>query len=148
MKKTTLTIIASFIACSTLFSSVSWADGPGDHRWDPHGGDRHQDRGPGPDHHDRRDFGHDRGPGPDLHDHYADHRMPEGHRGGDRFAWRDHDFRRGYPAPPEFRGPHYRVDDWRARGLYEAARRALGLYRRKLCVSGGRDRHYHRHFAE
>lgn len=122
MKKTTLTIIASFIACSTLFSSVSWADGPGDPRWDPHGGDRHQDRGPGPDHHDRRDFGHDRGPGPDRHDHYADHRMPEGHRGGDRFAWRGHDFRRGFPAPPEFRGPHYRVDDWRARGLYEPPR--------------------------
>lgn len=132
MKKTTLTLIASFIACSTLFSSVSWADGPGDQRWQSHGGDQHQDHGRGPDHggdrgpdrgdnHDRG-HDHDRGPGPDRHDHYADHRMPEGHRGGDRFAWGGHDFRRGYPAPPEFRGPHYRVDDWRDRGLYEPPR--------------------------
>jgi len=104
MKKTTLTIIASLIACSTLFSGTSWADGPGDHRWESHGNDQHQGRGP------------------DHHDNYASHRMPEGHHGGDRFAWNGHDFRRGYPAPQAFRGPHYRVDDWRDRGLYEPPR--------------------------
>ena len=75
MKKTTLSLIASLIACSTLFSSVSWADGPGDQRWQQHGGDQHQDHGRGPDHGGDRgpDHGNNRGPdrGPDHHD-----RMP------------------------------------------------------------------------
>ncbi|ORM73409.1 hypothetical protein HA48_09815 [Pantoea wallisii] len=120
MKKTTLTIIASLIACSTLISGTSWADGPGDHRWESHGNDQHQDRGHSPDRDEHR--GGDRGRGDDHHDNYASHRMPEGHHGGDRFAWNGHDFRRGYPAPQAFRGSHYRVDDWRDRGLYEPPR--------------------------
>ena len=122
MKKTTLSLIASLIACSTLFSGVTWAEGPGDQRWQSHGGDHHQDGGRGPERGPDRGDHHDRGHGPDRHDRYADHRMPEGHHGGDRFAWRGHDFRRGYAAPPEFRGPHYRVDDWRDRGLYQPPR--------------------------
>ncbi|ORM68431.1 RcnB family protein [Pantoea rwandensis] len=123
MKKTTLSLIASLIACSTLFSAASWADGPGDQHWQPRGGDQHQDHGHGPDH------GGDRGPnrGPDNHGHdnhggYADHRMSDGQREGDHFAWNGHDFRRGHPMPPEFRGPHYRVDDWRERRLPEPPR--------------------------
>ncbi|ADU68364.1 RcnB family protein [Pantoea sp. At-9b] len=133
MKKTTLTLVASLIACSTLISSASWADGPGDQRWQQHGGNQHQDHGngpdrggnSGPDHGNNRgpDRGADRGPGPGRgNDHYAGRPMPEGHHGGDRFAWNGHDFRRGYPAPPEFRGPHYRVDDWRGHGLYAPPR--------------------------
>ncbi|MCA1175749.1 MULTISPECIES: RcnB family protein [unclassified Pantoea] len=126
MKKTTLSLIASLIACSTLFSSVSWADGPGDQRWQQHGGDQHQDHGRGPDHGGDRgpDHGNNRGPdrGPDHHDRYADHRGPDGHHDGDHFAWNGHDFRRGHPMPPEYRGPHYRVDDWRERRLPEPPR--------------------------
>lgn len=114
MKKTTLSVIASLIACSTLFSGVSWADGPGDHhdtRWQQHGGDRHEDHGRGPQGHSP-----DRGPGGDHHaggPRYDDH-----HGGGrDHFAWNGHDFRRGHPVPHEYRGPHYRVDNWRERRL-------------------------------
>ena len=116
MKKTTLRVIATFIACSSLISTVSWADGPGDHHgqpWQQHGGDRHDDRGHGPQSH-----GPDRAPGHDRHD-----AGPRGDRGGrDHFAWNGHDFRRGHPMPPEYRGPHYRVDDWRARRLPEPPR--------------------------
>ncbi|MEG3128649.1 RcnB family protein [Pantoea cypripedii] len=126
MKKTTLTLVASLIACSSLISSVSWADGPGDQHWQPHGGNQHQDHGNGPDRGGNRgpDHGYDRGPdrGNDHNDHYAGRPMPQDHHGGDRFAWNGHDFRRGYPAPPEYRGPHYRVDDWRGHGLYEPPR--------------------------
>ncbi|MDU6077967.1 MAG: RcnB family protein [Pantoea sp.] len=96
MKKTTLRVIATFIACSSLISTLSWADGPGDHHgqpWQQHDGNRHDG--------DRHD---DRG------------------RGRDHFAWNGHDFRRGHPMPHEYRGPHYRVDDWRERRLPEPPR--------------------------
>lgn len=113
MKKTTITLIASLIACSTLVSGIARADGPGDQHWQPHGGDRHQghaaDRGP--------DRGNNRGP--DHHDRHADR---DRRHSGDHFAWNGHDFRRGHPMPPEYRGPRYRVDDWRERRLPEPPR--------------------------
>lgn len=114
MKKTTVRIIATFITFSSLLSTVSWADGPGDRQnqqqWQNQNGDRHNDRG------GREAQG--RGPGGDRHD--------GGPRGGDRnrehFAANGHDFRRGHRVPDEFRGPRYRVDDWRARRLPEPPR--------------------------
>jgi len=119
MKKTTLRVIATFIACSSLISTVSWADGPGDHHgqpWQQQGGDRHNDR------HDERGHG-PQGHGPDR-DHFAGGPRHDRHddRGRDHFAWNGHDFRRGHPMPQEYRGPHYRVDDWRARRLPEPPR--------------------------
>lgn len=120
MKKTTLTLIASFIACSTLFSGMTRAEGPDDHRWEQHGGGPRTDNGRGPAHADQRRA--DRGPGPEHRERIAERRLPEGHHDADRFAWNGHDFRLGHPAPPEFRGPHYRVDDWRTRGLYAPPR--------------------------
>jgi len=124
MKKTTLRVIATFIACSSLISTVSWADGPGDHHgqpWQQHDGDRrdgdrHDDRGRGPQGH-----GPDRGP---QHDRFAGGPRGDRHEDRDRdhFAWNGHDFRRGHPMPHEYRGPHYRVDDWRARRLPEPPR--------------------------
>ena len=101
MKKTTLRVIATFIACSSLISTLSWADGPGDHHGQPwqqhdgnrHDGDRHDDRGRGPQGHgpDRDRFAGN--PHGDRHD-YRD-------RDRDHFAWNGHDFRRGHPMPHE-----------------------------------------------
>ncbi|WP_455820775.1 RcnB family protein [Pseudomonas cerasi] len=116
MKKTTLTLIISLFTASSLFSTLSHAEGPGsgpDQQWRQNGG--HDNRGDdrrGGDHYDDRghdDRGHgDRGRGgPDERDH---------------FAWNGHDFRRGHPAPDRFRGDDYRVDDWHDRGLYEPPR--------------------------
>ncbi|POW58325.1 hypothetical protein C3408_08030 [Candidatus Pantoea alvi] len=119
MKKTTLRVIATFIACSSLISTVSWADGPGDHHgqpWQQHDGDRHDDRDRGP-------HGHGPDRGPDR-DRFAGnpHRDRHDDRDRDHFAWNGHDFRRGHPMPHEYRGPHYRVDDWRERRLPEPPR--------------------------
>jgi len=122
MKKTTLRVIATFIACSSLISTVSWADGPGDHhgqQWQQHDGDRHDDRGRGPQGHGPQGHGPERAPG---HDRFAGGPR-DNHRGDrDHFAWNGHDFRRGHPMPQEYRGSHYRVDDWRARRLPEPPR--------------------------
>lgn len=104
MKKTTTLLLASLITCSTMVSGMARADGPGDPRWQPHG----EAGGPGP-HHSRGPAGHH---GPDR-----DRGREEARRHGDYFAWNGHDFRRGRPVPPEFRGPHYRVDDWREHHL-------------------------------
>ncbi|MEN5016399.1 RcnB family protein [Erwinia sp. Eh17-17] len=117
MKKTTLTLLISLFTASSLFSTLSYADGPGngpDRQWhqdrghDNRGDDRHDDR-------DRGDWGHsDRGrAGPHERDH---------------FAWNGHDFRRGHPAPERFRGDDYRVNDWRDRGLYEPPHGAHWAY--------------------
>lgn len=114
MRKTTLSVIASLIACSTLFSGFARADGPGDHhdsRWQQHGGDRHDDRGRGPQGH-----GYDRGPGGYRHAQGPQHGAHH-NDGRDHFAWNGHDFRRGHPVPHAYRGPHYRVDNWRERHL-------------------------------
>lgn len=116
MKKTTLALIISVFTASSLFTTLSYADGPGngpDREWhqqgghDNHGGDerhvdRHDDRG----HNERGD----------------DHRGRGGPGERDHFAWQGHDFRRGHPAPDRFRGDDYRVDDWRDRGLDEPPR--------------------------
>lgn len=123
MKKTTLTLIASLLACSTLFSSASWADGPGDHHGQPWqqqhgGGDRHDNRGRGAGHDDHHNQGGDHGNrGGSRADYHGD-------RGNDRdhFAWHGHDFRRGHSVPHEYRGDHYRVNDWHERGLREPPR--------------------------
>ncbi|GAA0478356.1 MULTISPECIES: RcnB family protein [Tatumella] len=39
------------------------------------------------------------------------------HRQAERFAFHGNDFRRGHEMPQNYRGPQYRVNDWRARGL-------------------------------
>ena len=78
----------SLLSLSALMVSQSvLADGPG--------------RGPD----DRYDGGH-------SHGEYRRH--DDGPR---HFSYRGHDFDRGRPVPDDFRGPNYRVDDWRDRGL-------------------------------
>lgn len=112
MKKTTLTVIASLFACSTLFSHTVLADGPGDghgQRWQQ--GDQS--------HADNR--GHDRDKGHD--DRGNNGRHNDGPRADrDHFAWNGHDFRRGHPIPAEYRGDRYRINDWHDRGLREPPR--------------------------
>jgi len=106
-------IISSLIACSTLFSALSQAEPPGGPRWADHNGEHAAGH-----HDDRRHDNHD----DRQHDNHDEHRGPAGHHSADRFAWRGHDFRRGQPIPSDFRGPHYRVDNWRERGLYAPPR--------------------------
>jgi len=120
MKKTTLTLILGVFTASSFFSTLSYADGP-QREWHPQG-EEHHDRGnhSGPDHHDNRGFDHHDNRGPDHHE-----RFREDH---DHFAWRGHDFRRGRPLPPDFRGREYRIDDWHRRGLYEPPRGAYWSY--------------------
>lgn len=116
MKKTTLAMVITLISASACLPIASYADGPGvnnGHDWQPRngGGQDHGDhRGPGD--HDNRGGHDDRGRGD-----------RGGPRGGERdhFAWNGHDFRRGHPMPRYYR-EHYRVDDWRGRGLYEPPR--------------------------
>lgn len=150
MKKTTLALVISIFTAGTLFSSLSQAEGPGngpDRQWQQQGGhdnrgnggghDARSDRG-GQDRHDarnvrggpdRHDARNDRG-GPDRHDARNDRGpSPQFHRvERDHFAWSGHDFRRGHPMPPRFRGDDYRVNDWRDRGLYEPPRGAHWAY--------------------
>ncbi|MGE9553707.1 RcnB family protein [Erwinia amylovora] len=118
MKKTTLALLMTVFTASTLFSTVTQADGPPGQPWhqqgghDGHGGPDGRG-GPGSDHrHDGRgDYrGHD--------DHGPDRHFEE----RDRFAWQGHDFRRGHPLPPRFRGDDYRINDWHERGLREPPR--------------------------
>ena len=124
MKKTTLALLMTVFTASTLFSTVTQAEGPPGQQWHQQGGhggpDGHGNPGHGPDHghndrghDDRRDHrGHDdRGHGPDRH-----------YESRDRFAWQGHDFRRGHPMPPRFRGDDYRINDWHDRGLREPPR--------------------------
>ncbi|NIF23019.1 RcnB family protein [Candidatus Pantoea multigeneris] len=125
MKKMTSSLLASLIACSTLFSAVSWADGPGggDQQWQHGGGEQHQDRGHG-DQGGRGPGGGDRGHGGGQQEFHRGGPGPQANRGGpdrDHFAWRGHDFRRGHEVPPDFRGPRYRVD-WREHHLPEPPR--------------------------
>ena len=129
MKKTTLTVIASLFAYSTLFSHTALADAPGDghgQRWQQgeqsHADNRGHDRDKG---HDERGRDHDR----DYdRDKGHDDRGNKGwHNDGpradrDHFAWNGHDFRRGHPIPAEYRGDRYRINDWHDRGLREPPR--------------------------
>ncbi|MBK0001501.1 RcnB family protein [Erwinia sp. S38] len=125
MKKTTLALVLSVLTASSFFSTFSHADGPGngpERQWHQQGGGQ-PDRG---DRHDRNDRG-----GPDRHDNRGpDRDNHERFRPAerDRFAWNGHDFRRGQPLPPHFRGNDYRVDDWHRRGLYEPPRGAYWGY--------------------
>ncbi|MFC0142154.1 RcnB family protein [Erwinia mallotivora] len=117
MKKTTLALLMTVFTASTLFSGVTQADGPPGQPWQQQGGhDRHGDNGPGrgPDrgHDDRGDYHRHDSRGPDRR-HFQER---------DRFAWQGHDFRRGRPLPPEFRGDGYRINDWRERGLRQPPR--------------------------
>ncbi|MTD26906.1 RcnB family protein [Erwinia sorbitola] len=121
MKNTALTLMIGLFTAGSLFSSFSYADGPGNgpdqpryqsgghnSRGDsPHGrDDRHDDR-------DHRDHGNPGDRGHDDRGRYDDR---------DHFAWNGHDFRRGHPAPERYRGDDYRVNDWRDRGLDEPPR--------------------------
>ncbi|MCU5774058.1 RcnB family protein [Erwiniaceae bacterium BAC15a-03b] len=117
MKKTTLALLITVFSASTLFSTVTQAEGPPGQQWHQQGGhdgrggpEGHGGPGRGPDH-GRDDRHDDRGRGPDHH-----------YESRDRFAWQGHDFRRGQPMPPHFRGDDYRVSDWHQRGLREPPR--------------------------
>ena len=113
MKKTTLALVLSVFAASSIFPTLSYADGPGHHGKPPH-----------------HDNGHHRGPahGP-AHHAPIHHGKPHPHRVyRDHFSWQGHDFRRGRPLPAHFRGHGYRVDDWRRHGLYEPPRGSYWSY--------------------
>lgn len=122
MKKTMLAFVITLFSASVCLSTQSYADGrdgggPQDQQqWHRQGG---QDRG------DHRDQG-----GPGRQDGHGDRGPRGGPRGGERdhFAWQGHDFRRGHPAPPRFRGDEYRVHDWRGHGLREPSRGEYWAY--------------------
>jgi Ni/Co efflux regulator RcnB len=124
MKKTTLALLMTVFTASTLFSTVSQADGPPGQPWHQQGG--HDGHG-GPDGHGGGpgrgpDRGHD-DRGHDNHDRGHDNRGPDRHyESRDRFAWQGHDFRRGDRLPPHYRYDDYRVNDWHERGLREPPR--------------------------
>lgn len=124
MKKTTLTLIASLFACSTLFSHTALADGPGDdhgQRWQQSGQSHADNQGQG----QGRGNGHDNGKGHDRadNDRHNNDRHNDGRRDErDHFAWNGHDFRRGHAIPSEYRGDRYRINDWHDRGLREPPR--------------------------
>lgn len=115
MKKTTLALLMTVFTASTLFSTVTQAEGPPGQPWHQQGG--HDGHG-GPEGHGGPDRGSNRG-----HDGRGDFRGHDEHgrdrhfEQRDRFAWQGHEFRRGQPLPPHFRGNDYRVNDWRDRGL-------------------------------
>lgn len=113
MKKTTLALLMTVFTASTLLSTVTRADGPPGQPWHQHDGHGDNDGRGG------QDRGHgDRGDR-QRHDNHGPNRHFEER---DRFAWHGHDFRRGRPLPPDFRGDNYRVNDWHARGLREPPR--------------------------
>lgn len=130
MKKTTLTLIASLLTCSTLFSQASQADDHPDGRGKPVS---HQDahRGTDDKNHDRNNNRHDEGnnrhdEGKNHHDRdknrHDDIKRPQGktvRNDRDHFSWQGHDFRRGHAIPQEYRGDHYRIANWHERGLRE-----------------------------
>ncbi|WP_213990820.1 RcnB family protein [Sodalis sp. dw_96] len=110
MKKTTLAMVMTLIATSSCLPIASFADdhggGPQDQQWHQKG------------HEGQR--GHE---GPQGHDGHGGPQHGNFHgRERDHFAANGHDFRRGRPLPPEYRNEHYRVHDWRQRGLYEPPR--------------------------
>ncbi|WP_313654554.1 RcnB family protein [Pantoea sp.] len=122
MKRTTLTLIASLLTCSTLFSQATWADGhpmpvpPQNSDRGPDSHDHNPNRGrDNPGHGDRKL--HDQG-----REHHEDHSRRNRDHARDHFAWQGDDFRRGHPVPPEYRGDRYRVADWHERGLREPPR--------------------------
>ncbi|RRZ93687.1 RcnB family protein [Erwinia sp. 198] len=116
MKKTTLALLIAVFSASSLFSTVTQADGPPGQAWHHQGG--HEGHG-GPGDRDRPGRGPDRGPDFEGHrGHGPDRHFEE----RDRFAWQGHEFHRGQPLPPRFRGDDYRVNDWHARGLHEPPR--------------------------
>ncbi|XBS69337.1 RcnB family protein [Acerihabitans sp. KWT182] len=109
MKKTTLAMVITLIATSTCLPMASYADdhgGPDNQKW-------HQQGHPGQGGHPGQQGHGDRGrpQGGNFHGRQQDH-----------FAYNGHDFRRGHPLPPEYRGGRYRVSDWRAHGLYAPPR--------------------------
>ncbi|MCX8957084.1 RcnB family protein [Erwinia psidii] len=125
MKKTTLALLMTVFTASTLFSTVTRADGPTVQQWHQQGGhDGHGDNdghgGPGRGHDDRGSDG--RGDHHRDDNHGRDHGPRRHFEERDRFAWHGHDFRRGRPLPPDFRGDNYRVYDWHQRGLREPPR--------------------------
>jgi len=123
MKKTTLTLIASLLTCSTLFSQASWADDHndahrmpvphqnGDQRPDNRGNDQNRDRG-----NNRHEMADNR------HDQDNNRRGKQARNDRDHFAWQGHEFRRGHAIPQEYRGDRYRVANWHERGLREPPR--------------------------
>ena len=120
MKKTSLTLIASLFACSTLIAHTALAEGPGNGQG-PRWQQENQTYGDGRGH--DRDQGHpggERGPRYDRGDNGRRSDGPRGNR--DHFAWQGHDFRRGHAIPAEYRGDRYRVNDWHDRGLSEPPR--------------------------
>lgn len=123
MKKTTLTLIASLLTCSTLFSQAAQADDHDDGRRMPvaHQNDDHRPDSRGPDQNrDHDNSRHDRGNHrPDQNNNRRDR---DARNDRDHFAWQGHDFRRGHPVPPAYRGDQYRVADWHERGLREPPR--------------------------
>ncbi|KAB8306628.1 hypothetical protein EH228_17320 [Erwinia endophytica] len=138
MKKTTLTLLMTVFTASSLFSTVTQADGPPGQTWHQQGGQGGSNGHGGPDGHGGQGGSNGHG-GPDGHGGQGGpggHGGPDGHGGHgdhghdnqganrhfderDHFAWQGHDFRRGEPLPPNFRDDNYRVDDWRNRGLAE-----------------------------
>ncbi|MBJ3816759.1 RcnB family protein [Shimwellia pseudoproteus] len=125
-------LIALTFVAACVTAPFTWADGPGGHGGDqqqwqhaPQGGPQ---GGAQNNHYDNSHNNHY----DDHHDDHRDNHQPsrDNHHGpqfsgGHTMAHRDyfrsggHDFRRGYPMPQEYRGSHYRIDDWRDRGLPE-----------------------------
>lgn len=130
MKKLTCALLSATVLFGSALSVFpASADQPGPWHQDgggPRGG--HDGHHGGPGGYQGGQGGHHGGP-----DHFAGgphhggfdgpHGGPGGgprwheHRHGGDFAWRGHRFAPGRPMPPGFYGPHYRVDDWRGRGL-------------------------------
>ena len=117
-------ILSLAIMLSCVFSTVSWADGPGGNNhgqqqtWQNNAGHGGPD-GKGPQANHRQGNGDNRGPerghqgrGGEAHDNRPQQRHEQDH-----FAWNGHDFRKGQPVPERFRGKDYRINDWNDRGL-------------------------------
>ncbi len=123
MKKSRMVLLTSAVMLASVISaSPASADDHG--QWDQRGGGHHQDgRGPqgGP-------HGGPQGGPQGGHHGGGDRWQGGGPQGGPRwqgpgpgrgnaFAWRGHRFEPGRRFPPDFRGPHYWVNDWHHRGL-------------------------------
>lgn len=109
MKKTTLALVISLFTANTLFATAVQAEGPG-----PQGGHDQQHQ-PLP-RHNNDQHGAPQSHGGQPHAQPA-HAPAAHHRSGDHFAWNGQDFRRGHAVPQDYRGDHYRVNDWKKRGL-------------------------------
>lgn len=104
--------LAVLLLCSV--TATSWAHGPQDRPSPPspgwHNTGEWNNHGEGPRQGD--DYRGSWGEHDARHDnHFRDHREQ------DHFAWNGNQFHRGQPAPEQFRGEHYRINDWRGRGL-------------------------------